>query len=65
MNYVWDGGGVDGNWTTGANWNPDLGGAPPDVGGPFDSWHFGGVLQLNSNNDAGGNAGGRNTGDIV
>ena len=44
---TWDGGGLDNNWGTGDNWNPN--GTPP-VGSTVDLT-FDGIVRLTSNNN--------------
>ena len=59
--FTWDGGGVNGDWSTAANWNPD--GSPSD-GGTWEIYEFGGALQLATNNNQAAGAGGWNVNDF-
>ena len=59
---IWDGEGVNGNWSTAENWVGDV--APSDSN-PWDTYQFGGMLNLASHNDAGGGTGGHNVNDLV
>ena len=45
MTRIWDGGGIDNNWTTAANWADDI------VPVPGDRLEFAGTTQTSSNND--------------
>ena len=59
---IWVGGAGNGNWSEGANWSDGL---PTSDADPWDTFIFGGTLQLNSNNNNGGSFGGFNTNNIT
>ncbi|MGB2266148.1 MAG: beta strand repeat-containing protein, partial [Akkermansiaceae bacterium] len=49
--FTWDGGGGDSNWSTAANWDPNV--APVYNNGAYDTLYFDGSTGLTANNDRG------------